>query len=55
MQSHVILAVFYVVLLVPLGWVRSFFADPLRCRSHEPSWLARAPRPRTVEDARRQF
>ncbi len=54
-QGRVLLTLFYVVLLVPGGFVLRLVADPLRRRRPPTSnWTPRLPAPATLDEARRQ-
>ena len=54
-QGRVLLTLFYVVLIVPVGLVLRLVADPLRRRQPQgTNWTPRPPAPATLHEARRQ-
>jgi hypothetical protein len=55
-QARVLLTVFYIVLVGPIGLVLRLRSDPLKLRHQEKAtyWLERQTRDLTLEDARRQ-
>jgi hypothetical protein len=54
-QSHLVLAVLYVLLVIPIGFVRRRAAREFVRGSEIVGWRPRQPLPETLEDARRQF
>ncbi len=54
-QSHVVLAVLYVALVIPVGALRRRAAREFMSGAAEVAWRPRPAVPETLEDARRQF
>jgi hypothetical protein len=54
-QARVLLTLFYVVLIAPLGLAVRLFADPLRIRRPSEKWLDRDPDGTDLVAARRQW
>jgi hypothetical protein len=54
-QARVLLTLFYVVLIAPLGLIVRLFADPLRIRRPCEKWLDRAVDGSDLVTARRQW
>jgi hypothetical protein len=53
-NAHVILGIFYWLIVTPYGIGMRLFGDPLRMRSQQ-TWINRKTRDLTLKDARRQF
>jgi hypothetical protein len=55
-QARLLLTVFYVLLVGPIGLILRWRSDPLKLRQPERGsyWLERQTRDLTLEDARRQ-
>jgi hypothetical protein len=54
-QARVLLTVFYIVLVAPLGLVVRIFADPMRIRRPMEGWLQKEPQGTDMVTARRQW
>jgi hypothetical protein len=54
-QSHLVRAVLYVLLVIPIGLARRRAAREFSDGAAHPSWRPRSPLPDTLEEARRQF
>jgi hypothetical protein len=54
-QSHLVLGVLYVLLVIPVGLVRRRAAREFASGAASVAWRPRAAVPETLEDARRQF
>ena len=54
-QARVLLTVFYIVLIAPLGFLVRIFADPMRIRRPMEEWLQKEPQGTDMVTARRQW
>jgi hypothetical protein len=54
-QARLMLSLFYLVLILPIGLIARLFADPLALKKSAASWDTRQNAPPRLEDARRQF
>ncbi|MSP41364.1 MAG: hypothetical protein EXR70_22995 [Deltaproteobacteria bacterium] len=54
-QARLMLTIFYFVLILPMGLIARWFADPLALKKSAAAWTSRTNAPSTLEDARRQF
>jgi hypothetical protein len=57
-QARLMLSLFYLLLILPIGLIARLFADPLalkKSRASSASWDTRKSAPPRIEDARRQF
>lgn len=53
-QGRILLAILYILLIVPIGLAVRLFSDPLRRRPSATNWVRRPAAPATLEEARRQ-
>jgi hypothetical protein len=54
-QARVLLTVFYIILIAPLGLLVRIFADPMRIRRPLEAWLQKEPQGTDMVTARRQW
>jgi hypothetical protein len=54
-QARLMLSLFYLLLILPIGLIARLFADPLALKKSRVSWDTRQSAPPRIEDARRQF
>ena len=54
-QARLLLSLFYIVFVLPLGLLLRSFADPLGLKRPSPDWTPRQNSVSRLEDARRQF
>ncbi len=54
-QARLMLSIFYLVLILPIGLIARLFADPLALKKSSACWDTRKSAPPRIEDARRQF
>ena len=54
-QARLILAVFFFVIVLPLGLIVRLFGDPLERKKSAAGWAVKSETSNTVESARRQF
>jgi hypothetical protein len=54
-QARLMLSLFYLVLILPIGLIARLFADPLALKKSSAAWDSRPSAPPRIEDARRQF
>jgi hypothetical protein len=54
-QARLLLSLFFLVMVLPLGMVVRLFSDPLGLKKTSPDWTSKQNSPPRLEDARRQF
>jgi hypothetical protein len=54
-QARLLLTLFYLVLVLPLGMIVRLFLDPLSLKKTSPEWTSRPNTAAKLEDARKQF
>ena len=54
-QARLILSLFYILIVLPIGLIARMFADPLGLKKTAACWHAKQNSPSRLEDARRQF
>jgi len=54
-QARLILSLFYIVFVLPIGLVARLFADPLGLKKSRAHWVQKTGAPARIDDARRQF
>jgi hypothetical protein len=54
-QARLLLSLFYVLIVFPLGLVVRLFLDPLNLKKSSPSWISRPNPAGKIDDARKQF
>jgi hypothetical protein len=54
-QARLILAIFYFVIILPLGLIVRLFSDPLDRKESAAGWAVKSATSTSVESARRQF
>ncbi len=55
-QTRIVLLVFYLVIVLPIGILVRLFSDPLRLRRpRETNWIPVPQRPPSLESAQRQY
>jgi len=54
-QARLILSVFYLLVIIPIGLIARLFADPLGLKKNRATWESKPSSTPRLEDARRQF
>ena len=54
-QARLILSLFYILIVLPIGLIARMFSDPLALKKTAARWHAKQSSPARIEDARRQF
>jgi hypothetical protein len=54
-EARLILSVFYLLFVLPIGLVVRLFSDPLGLKKTAARWIHRPSTPARIDDARRQF
>ena len=54
-QARLLLSLFYLLMVFPLGLIARLFSDPLARKKTTAAWESRQSPPPRLEDARRQF
>ena len=54
-QARLILSLFYILIVLPIGLISRTFSDPLALKKTAAHWNAKASSPPQMDDARRQF
>lgn len=54
-QARLILSLFYILIVLPIGLIARMFSDPLSLKKTAAHWDAKQSSPARIEDARRQF
>ena len=54
-QARLILSLFYILIVLPIGLIARMFSDPLSLKKTAAHWHAKQSTPARLEDARRQF
>ena len=54
-QARLILSLFYILIVLPIGLIARMFSDPLSLKKTAAHWDVKQSAPARLEDARRQF
>ena len=54
-QARLILSLFYLIIVLPIGLIARMFSDPLSLKKTTAHWETKPSSPSRIEDARRQF
>jgi hypothetical protein len=54
-QARLLLSLFYIIFVLPLGLLLRLFADPLGVKKNSAHWTSRQSSAPRLQDARRQF
>ena len=54
-QARLILSLFYILIVLPIGLIARMFSDPLSLKKTAAHWEKKQSSPPRLEDARRQF
>jgi len=54
-QARLILSLFYLLIVLPIGLIARMFSDPLALKKSAAHWNAKPSSPSRIDDARRQF
>ena len=54
-QARLLLSLFYLLIVLPLGLVVRLFLDPLNLKKSSPGWISRPNAASKMDDARKQF
>ncbi|HLN88254.1 MAG TPA: hypothetical protein VK200_17370 [Candidatus Limnocylindrales bacterium] len=54
-QARLILSLFYILIVLPIGLIARMFSDPLALKKTAAHWDAKPSSPPRIDEARRQF
>lgn len=54
-QARLILSLFYILIVLPIGLIARMFSDPLALKKTAVHWDAKQSSPPRIDEARRQF
>ena len=54
-QARLILSLFYMLVIIPIGMIARMFADPLGLKQKRAAWESKSSSTPRLDDARRQF
>ena len=54
-QARLILSLFYILIVLPIGLIARMFSDPLALKKTAAHWEAKPSSPPRIDEARRQY